>query len=400
MARRNREINIFNMSLLDILCGALGAFCFMMLALLPYYKPPGTETVTRENQQKTEELMKKIKEAGQKMDSSPAVEDLRQLVEELRQQIQVMQGQLNQALSKNEELTRVNASLTAQNDALAKQNAALAEENEKLKEMLKRMTSADALAEMQKRIEQLEGKIRQMNDQLRLAESQKQELRAKNDVLADANAGLQQKVRNRTPITIVLRFSTTQSVDIFVEDLTPGTNGPEFDPIQRRSAPLWTDDIYFYGPGYSSYSLVESSPKAEFRVFVNLVTLPKYIADTSIGASVSFGTFPDIVLPRLDLTPARPWALYGTLKKDADGKLAFKPASQAERDAVWEQISKAKAPATPSPKAVVTPPPRPESKPLPVPNAPPVRPPTSPGSSTPPPAPTSDRQIPAPARNP
>ncbi len=37
MRPRNREINIFNMSLLDILCGALGAFCFMMLTLFPYY---------------------------------------------------------------------------------------------------------------------------------------------------------------------------------------------------------------------------------------------------------------------------------------------------------------------------------------------------------------------------
>jgi hypothetical protein len=37
MRRTNREVNIFNMSLLDILCGALGAFCFMMLALFPSY---------------------------------------------------------------------------------------------------------------------------------------------------------------------------------------------------------------------------------------------------------------------------------------------------------------------------------------------------------------------------
>jgi hypothetical protein len=37
MKSRNREINNFNMSLLDILCGALGAFCFMMLTLFPYY---------------------------------------------------------------------------------------------------------------------------------------------------------------------------------------------------------------------------------------------------------------------------------------------------------------------------------------------------------------------------
>lgn len=39
MKPRNREINIFNMSLLDILSGALGAFCFLMLVLFPYYTP-------------------------------------------------------------------------------------------------------------------------------------------------------------------------------------------------------------------------------------------------------------------------------------------------------------------------------------------------------------------------
>jgi hypothetical protein len=35
MKSRSREVNIFNMSLLDILCGALGAFCFLMLSLFP-----------------------------------------------------------------------------------------------------------------------------------------------------------------------------------------------------------------------------------------------------------------------------------------------------------------------------------------------------------------------------
>src|ERR1700704_3507811 len=44
MKPRNREINIFNMSLLDVLCGALGAFCFMMLVLFPYYKPQQEST--------------------------------------------------------------------------------------------------------------------------------------------------------------------------------------------------------------------------------------------------------------------------------------------------------------------------------------------------------------------
>src|ERR1051325_4235850 len=45
MKPRNREINIFNMSLLDILCGALGTFCFLMLVLFPFYKPNQSSSV-------------------------------------------------------------------------------------------------------------------------------------------------------------------------------------------------------------------------------------------------------------------------------------------------------------------------------------------------------------------
>lgn len=38
MQRRNREINIFNLSMLDVISGAMGAFLIVMVILLPYYK--------------------------------------------------------------------------------------------------------------------------------------------------------------------------------------------------------------------------------------------------------------------------------------------------------------------------------------------------------------------------
>ena len=38
MKRRNREINIFSLSILDMITGAMGAFLIMMVILLPYYK--------------------------------------------------------------------------------------------------------------------------------------------------------------------------------------------------------------------------------------------------------------------------------------------------------------------------------------------------------------------------
>lgn len=38
MKQRNREINIFNISMLDVISGALGAFLIIMVVLFPYYK--------------------------------------------------------------------------------------------------------------------------------------------------------------------------------------------------------------------------------------------------------------------------------------------------------------------------------------------------------------------------
>ncbi len=38
MKPRNREINIFNLSMLDVICGALGAFLILMVVMMPYYK--------------------------------------------------------------------------------------------------------------------------------------------------------------------------------------------------------------------------------------------------------------------------------------------------------------------------------------------------------------------------
>lgn len=58
MRARNREVNIFNMSLLDILCGALGAFCFLMLVLFPYWKPAG---------KRAEDFQKQYDEAAREM---------------------------------------------------------------------------------------------------------------------------------------------------------------------------------------------------------------------------------------------------------------------------------------------------------------------------------------------
>jgi hypothetical protein len=84
MKPRNREVNIFNMSLLDILCGALGTFCFLMLVLFPYYSigknakqapdiPPGVDPKTLEEAkariQQLEDTLKKFQDFAQDLQS-------------------------------------------------------------------------------------------------------------------------------------------------------------------------------------------------------------------------------------------------------------------------------------------------------------------------------------------
>ena len=51
MKPRNREVNIFNMSVLDLLTGALGAFCFLTLALFPSYFKTQKSSASDQQQQ-------------------------------------------------------------------------------------------------------------------------------------------------------------------------------------------------------------------------------------------------------------------------------------------------------------------------------------------------------------
>lgn len=120
MRARAREVNIFNMSLLDILCGALGAFCFMMLVLLPYYKPPADADDLRQQQATTDELMKKLEKLKEQAKDSALAKQLQDLVQQLQDQIKQLQGQVNQFASENQQLKTQNDALTKKNDEQAR----------------------------------------------------------------------------------------------------------------------------------------------------------------------------------------------------------------------------------------------------------------------------------------
>src|SRR6266436_3367863 len=84
MRRRNREVNIFNMSLLDILCGALGAFCFMMLSLFPDHA-------------KVKDLQARLQAAERNSSDPNSASRTQQQLQQAQQQLQQAQKQIDQA---------------------------------------------------------------------------------------------------------------------------------------------------------------------------------------------------------------------------------------------------------------------------------------------------------------
>jgi hypothetical protein len=105
MRRRSREVNIFNMSLLDILCGALGAFCFMMIALLPYWRPAGktAEDIQKQYDKSMQELTELESEIGK---VSGNASGLKEKIENLRAQMRSIEQRRQQEARQMEELKK------------------------------------------------------------------------------------------------------------------------------------------------------------------------------------------------------------------------------------------------------------------------------------------------------
>ncbi len=118
----SREINIINMSLLDILCGAMGAFCFMMLALFPYWSPAGVGAKdaamqAEQMQQELEKLKEELRKSG-----GPGAADAIERLEKLQQQMQQVEGENNRLRSELEEAKKKMRDLEMRNPVVVAVN--------------------------------------------------------------------------------------------------------------------------------------------------------------------------------------------------------------------------------------------------------------------------------------
>ncbi|MFN2509359.1 MAG: hypothetical protein ABR589_11375 [Chthoniobacterales bacterium] len=309
MRARPREINIFNMSLLDILCGALGAFCFMMLVALPYYKGPGG---AKQNEQDILVIIQEIEILRQQISDPTKAEELKKLIERLKAQIQQLEGERN----------------------------LLANENAKLKMDVETANKAVVL----------------LNDQLDEAETENENLEQEN---------LEQKaaLAAKKPFAVMATTSDFQQpVDLYLERtsfIVMGAPFERFNPAEGVHRSPEADDVNAWAPerGVTFWVNANARPGSGYRVFLKHLNVgqPRPSRDSTVKLTF-FGNFAERPpTPSFTLSGVRPWLLAGLLNIDSAGEISFKEATEQERDEAWRRITQSEPPPKPTPGATAAP---------------------------------------------
>src|SRR4051812_13827295 len=271
MRARPREINIFNMSLLDILCGALGAFCFMMLVALPYYVTGG-DKARQQNQESIAILLQDVTKLRERMTDPAVAEELRQLIDRLEAEIKRLEGQVNQ-------LGYDNRKLRSDNEAAAKA-------------------------------------LNDMNDKLDKAE-------AENETLQQENLETKQALAAKKPFAVMAATraeganrSQPQAVDLYLERtrfVALAGKFERFNPSLPGHMSAIPDDVIVWAleNGVNVWVNANSAPGDGYRVYVKFLGLYQTVPpDTTTVALNFFGAFDDKnTSATVALNSARPWAL-------------------------------------------------------------------------------------------
>ena len=143
MARRDREINIFNIAFLDVITGAMGAFVLLVLLLAPYYngsaprsqaKQQAAQSAVNDAQQNVQKAQQSVpqndQQARQALDQAKAdLDQAKQQLDALKQQIDQLDSQNHRLSALDDQQQQQVAQLQQQAEQSTKQTLDRAEQN-------------------------------------------------------------------------------------------------------------------------------------------------------------------------------------------------------------------------------------------------------------------------------
>lgn len=191
MARRDREINIFNIAFLDVITGAMGAFVLLVLLLAPYYS--GSAPQSQANQKAAQSAVSDAQQSVQKAQQSvprndseaqQALAQARADLDKAKQQLDALKQQIDQLTSQNDRLTKLDQRQQQQIQQSTKEALDRAEQN---------MAQADKAVQTGD-VEELKRLLAQARADLAAARKELDALNQELKEAQDENAKLQQRL--------------------------------------------------------------------------------------------------------------------------------------------------------------------------------------------------------------
>ncbi|MCK5652114.1 MAG: hypothetical protein KAJ42_12080 [Gemmatimonadetes bacterium] len=288
MKRFNREISVFNMSMLDVITGALGAFLMIMIILLPHYK------------RDTSELLAEIRDQEARIAALESDASAAQLA------LADARAEVTEAENRAEAAEERAEAAAAEREA---EQAARAEAE-------RRADAADAeLAEAERRADAADAELAVAERRARESEAESDRLRARLD---------------KTFLVVLTQWQTdAQDVDMHVVD----PSGAHFyfgrRTVDGRRGELSEDQTD--GPGIEVWQIEEADP-GEYRVYVKLYSRAGNPANPSVRGRVYFrdgrGELRDMVLrvedQDVETSGLAVEQLMATITVGADGSVSIR----------------------------------------------------------------------------
>lgn len=279
MKPRNREINIFNLSMMDVISGAMGAFLILVVILSRHYQstPVVTETVLQ--------LQRELAEATGHLDQAS-----REVNAGSRDP-----GEIERFLRQAKD--NVNAGKAAIN------------------ELRNELDVADA-------------RIRRLDEQVATLQARIEDL--------------DRELSVRRPFYLEAEWSCDAQgdVDIYLQGSLPGEKGTYMPPFQLvQQWRYFSDELYVDASGQRGAEIwlyERAVPGNRIKVFYKLDGDAR--PSCTVRGYVFGNAFEQIRLPESALDTRKPWLLAGTLTVDDDHKVRFAAATEAESRAEAEAL--------------------------------------------------------------
>lgn len=363
MSRRNKEINVFSTSAIDLFASSLGVFIVLVIILFPYFRNQSkkeTQSTTVEITQlqeqvkslqqtveSQEKIVKELEEAKKVIEQAKITEvELQKTIEELKVESQdvVKKDVVKELERKIKELEKEKKIVKEDNtEDLIKQIKQIEKEKKELKERIVTLEKTpketknvneierelkkvkeqnEQLKKQVKTVTQTEDQVEKVKEEVKKLQQQVQQEKQEKDELQKENKKLQaesNKMNKQSSFAAIIIKWSTQKHDVDLEVVDP--KGKTYNYKQRKAAgssATFALDSRF-GPGaevWQTSDLVPGTYKIHYKFYNDYGNKEPAKIETNI-----FSIKGNFSLPGLSLTTDGKNEATKTFKIDRDGNV-------------------------------------------------------------------------------